>query len=226
MIILHGDDTVKSRSKLNDLIGAAKDKEREIKRFDADVLDLTVLTQVLEGLTLFGKVPLLVIEGIFSLPKSKKKDGLIEFISGYHDRDVVIYESKPLSPTALKVFAKAEVYEHKPAAIIFTFLENLRPGSSGKSLQHLSDLETAGEPAELIFAMLVRQVRLLIRALEPDTLKAAPWQKQRLTAQARAFGERELLKLHDNLYRIDKELKTGKNPLDLSTQLFSLIANL
>ena len=37
---------------------------------------------------------------------------------------MVIYESKPLSPTALKVFAKAEVYEHKPAAIIFTFLEN------------------------------------------------------------------------------------------------------
>lgn len=226
MIIIHGDDTVKSRHQLNDLIAAARYKDQEIKRFDADALDLTSLTQVLEGLTLFGKTPLLVVEDLFSLPKSKKKDSLIEFLSKYQERDLILYEKKPLSATALKPFAKAEVKEHKPAAIIFSFLENLRPGSSGKSLGRLADLETSGEPAELIFAMIVRQVRLLIQALEPATLKAAPWQKQRLTTQARAFGERALLKLHDDLYFIDKQLKTGQNPLDLSTKIFNLVANL
>lgn len=226
MIIIHGDDTVKSRYQLNDLINIAKYKEQEIKRYDADALDLTSLTQVLEGLTLFGKIPLLVIEDLFSLPKSKKKENLIEFLSKYQERDLILYEKKPLSVTVLKPFAKAEVREHKPAAIIFSFLENLRPGSSGKSLGHLADLEQAGEPAELIFAMIVRQVRLLIQALEPATLKAAPWQRERLATQARAFGERALLKLHDDLYFIDKQLKTGKNSLDLSTQLFNLVAGL
>lgn len=226
MIILHGDDTVKSRRNLNDLINAARYKEQEIKHYDADSLDLTLLTQVLEGLTLFGKTPLLIIEGLFSLPKSKKKDNLIEFIGKYTDRDLIIYEGKSLSVTALKLFAKAQVYEHKPAAIIFTFLENLQPGSGSKSLGHLSDLEQAGEPAELVFAMLVRQVRLLIQALESSSLKVAPWQKTRLISQARAFGERGLLKFHGDLYYIDKQLKTGKNTLGLSIQLFNLVASL
>lgn len=226
MIIIHGDDTVSARNHLNDLVARARQKDEDVRRFDAGGLDLTQLTQVLEGLTLFGKEPLLVIDGLFSLTKSKNKEGLLEFLKKYQQRNVVFFEGKAISAATLKAFPEAEVKEHKPAAIIFTFLESLRPGSSQKSLPLLSDLEQAGEPSELIFAMLVRQVRLLIQAQQPHTLKVAPWQKNRLTSQARAFGEDALLNLHEKLYRIDKGIKTGKNPVDLSTQIFNLVASL
>lgn len=226
MIIIHGEDTVAARNHLNDEIEKLKSNASEIKRFEAKGLDLTTLTQSLEGMTLFGQQPVIVIEGLFSLQKSKAKDLLIEFISKYQDRDVILYDDRALTPTMLKPFGKAKAIEHKPAAIIFTFLESLKPNSSINSLKLLTQLEEANQPAELTFAMLVRQVRLLIQALEPATLKAAPWQKTRLTSQARAFGEAGLLKLHAKLYQIDKELKTGKNPLDLATQLFSLVAGL
>ncbi len=226
MIIIHGDDSVAARNQLNDLILAASVKEAEIKRLSAKDANLTSITQILEGLTLFGKAPVLILEGIFSLPKSKNKDLLLDFLAKYTDRDIFLYEDKTLSPTALKPFSKAKVNQHKPAPIIFTFLDSLRPGGPTKSLKLLSDLEVAHQHAELIFAMLIRQVRLLLQALEPASLKAAPWQKARLVSQARLFGERGLLKLHNDLYRIDKQLKTGANPLDLSLQLFNLIANL
>ena len=226
MIIIHGEDIVSARNQLNDLILAASARGSEIKRLSAKDADLTGITQILEGLTLFGQTPVLVIEGLFSLPKSKNKDLLLGFIAKYADRDIFLLEDKALTPTVLKPFSKAKTNEHKPPAIIFSFLESLRPNGATKSLKLLADLEAAHQPPELIFAMLIRQVRLLIQALEPATLKAAPWQKSRLTAQARLFGEGRLLKLHDNLYRIDKELKSGINPLDLSLHLFNLVANL
>lgn len=226
MIIIHGEDIVSARNQLNDLVLAASARGSEIKRLSAKDADLTGITQILEGLTLFGKTPVLVIEGLFSLPKSKNKDLLLGFMAKYADRDIFLLEDKALTPTALKPFSKAKTNEHKPPSIIFSFLESLRPNGATKSLKLLADLEAAHQPPELIFAMLVRQVRLLIQALEPSTLKAAPWQKSRLTTQARLFGEEGLLKLHDDLYRTDKELKTGTNPLDLSLHLFNLVANL
>ncbi len=226
MIIIHGEDIVSARNRLNELIAAAGEKGLGVKRLTAKDLDLTTATQVLEATTLFGETPLIVIEGLFSLVKSKNKDSLLEFISRYQDRDLLLFEDKAIGPSALKPFVKAKPEEYKPAAIIFSFLDSLRPGGAAKSLKLLEDLESARQPAELTFAMLVRQVRLLIQALEPSSLKMAPWQKTRLVSQARIFGEAKLLKLHNDLYHIDKNIKTGANPLDLSLQLMALIANL
>ena len=226
MIIIHGDDTVTARNHLNDELEKAQSSSAGVYRFDARDLDLTKLTQVLEGMTLFGLQPMIIIEGIFSLPKSKNKDNLIEFLTKYQDRQIILYENKALTATVIKPFKKATVSSHKPAAIIFTFLDSLKPGSAPRSLSLFDQLENANQPPELVFAMLVRQVRLLIQALDPSTLKGAPWQKSRLISQASAFGERGLLKLHHDLYHIDKQLKTGVNPLPLSTQLFTLLASL
>lgn len=226
MLIIHGDDIVSARNHLNDELEKAKLSSAGVSRFDARDLDLTKLTQVLEGITLFGLQPMVVIEGLFSLPKSKNKDNILDFLSRYQTRAIVLCENKTLSSASLKLFSKATVKEYKPAAIIFTFLDSLKPGSAPRSLSLLDQLETANQAPELVFAMLVRQVRLLIQALEPNSLKTAPWQKTRLISQSRAFGEEALLGLHEKLYRIDKGIKTGQNPLDLSTQLFNLITSL
>lgn len=226
MIIIHGDDTIKSRNELNNLISTARDTKREVKHLEANVLDSTLLTQVLDGTTLFGETPLVVIDGLFSLPKSKNRDNLVQVISKYTDEDLILYESKLLTPTVLKSFTRAKIKEYKPAALIFSFLEGLRPGSAVKSLQLFSALEETREPAELIFAMLVRQIRLLIQALDPASLKTAPWQKNRLVSQANAFGEDRLLSFHEKLYQIDRKLKTGKNPTNLSLQIFNLLLEL
>lgn len=226
MLIIHGEDIVSARNRLNELIEAAKDRGVGLKRLTAPDLDLTTATQVLTAATLFGETPLIVIEGLFSLTKSKNKDGLLEFISRYQDRDLLLFEDRALSPSALAPFAKAKHEAYKPAAVIFSFLDSLRPGGAAKSLKLLADLESARQPAELIFALLIRQTRLLIQAQEPSRLKMAPWQKSKLISQAHAFGEEKLLKLHADLYHLDKNVKTGANPLDLSLQLMSLIASL
>ena len=147
MIIIHGEDTVSARNRLNELIGLAQEKGLGLKRLTAKDLDLTIATQVLEAATLFGETPLIIIEGLFSLTKSKNKDNLLEFISRYQDRDLLLFEDKALSPTALAPFAKAKPEEYKPAAIIFAFLDSLRPGGADKSLKLLESLESARQPA-------------------------------------------------------------------------------
>ncbi len=226
MIIIHGDDTVTARNHFNDELEKAKSSSTGVSRFDARNLDLTKLTQVLEGMTLFGQQPMIIVEGLFSLQKSKNKDLLIESLSKYQDRQIILFENKALTAAALKQFKKANISGYKPAAIIFTFLDSLKPGSASRSLRLFDQLENANQPPELVFAMLIRQVRLLIQALEPNSLKGAPWQKSRLISQARAFGDERLLELHHDLYHLDKQLKTGVNSLPLSTQLFTLIASL
>src|SRR3989338_6700484 len=149
MIIIHGEDTVSARNRLNDLIETAQAKGLGLKRLTAKDLVLTTATQVLEAATLFGETPLIVIEGLFSLTKSKNKDNLISFISGYQNREIILFEDKTVSPTTLKPFPKAKAHENKPAAIIFTFLDSLRPGAAAKSLKLLGDLESAANPLDL-----------------------------------------------------------------------------
>lgn len=226
MIIIHGEDIVSARNHLNEQLESARANERTIKWLNAKDLDLTTATQILEAATLFGDTPFIIIEGLFSLTKSKNKDGLLEFFSRYQDRDLLLFEGKTVTPAVLKTFSKAKVREHKPAALIFSLLDGLKPGGAAKSLKLLEELESSRQPAELIFAMLIRQVRFLLQALTPASLKAAPWQRNKLVSQARVFGGERLLKLHNDLYHLDKDHKTGVNPLDLSLKLTDLITNL
>ncbi|MBI1872168.1 hypothetical protein HYS10_01985 [Candidatus Collierbacteria bacterium] len=225
MIILHGDDYVSSRNQLNELADEARQKNQVVNRLEAADLELGQLTQLIESRSFFGEDNLIIIFGLLSQVKSKKKDKIIEYLKKNQEASLILYESKEVTQTNLKVFPKAKVIHYKPAPVIFDFLDNIKPGNPrivGK-YQELLDLKT--EP-EFIFAMLVRQVRLLIQATEPTNLKTAPWIKNKLIAQARSFGLDRLLKLHEKLYQIDKNIKTGKNPVNLSLQIFNLLLNL
>ncbi len=226
MIIIHGDDYVASRNYLNGLIEEAQKNNQAINRLEADKLELAEVVQIIESVGFFGVNYLLVIYGFFSAPKSNKRDRFLDYFKEHQDANLVLYESKDINATSLKSFAQATISHHKPAPLIFSFLDSLKPGSGPNAITQFKRVLDQKTPTELIFAMLVRQIRLLIQAGEPTTLKMAPWMKNKLVSQSRAFGEEKLLKLHDQLYQIDKNIKTGKNPTGLELQLFDLFLSL
>lgn len=226
MIIIHGDDNRRSYEQLTELMESYKERGFTILSHQASELDTTGLEQKLIPADLFGQQNLLVINGLFSGPKTKNKDSLKNSLKFHQDKQIIIYESKEVTANSLKPFtqAKKEVYKIPPA--IFDFLESVVPGSSN-SLDLFTLLLNEGTGPEFVFAMLVRQIRLLILAKsDPIEVKIHPFAKRKLFIQVQKFGINQLLDLHHRLYRIDRQLKLGLSPLSLEQQLIGFLSSL
>ena len=90
MIILHGDNTVSSRNELAKLLSQAKEHDTEIVRIDAKSLTRATLESSLGEQDLFGTPKLIVIETLHSLPKSKKKNELVELVAADTPHQVIL----------------------------------------------------------------------------------------------------------------------------------------
>lgn len=224
MTIIHGEDTANSRQFLNTQIDSFKKQGLDIVRLEASSLDVPTLEQNLNSSSLFGADKAVIIFGFFKLTASKNRDKLKQILVKNQDKLIIFYEEKAVNANSLKVFDKAMIRLFKPNPIIFKFLESITPNNQKQIITLLKQLEDSGEASELIFAMLVRQIRMLLVAIDaPEELKTAPWQKQRLISQAKSLGFEKIISLHTKLYEIDKSVKTGKTSLELKQQLFNLL---
>ncbi len=222
MIILHGNDITLSRNYLHNLIQKAKSNNQDIIKFEAGKIDLTDLKQALSSNSLFGRNNLLIIiYSLFSLPQSNLKNNLLLFLQQKQNSPIILWENKQISPAKLKIFPQAQTQLFKINPLIFKFLEQLGSINQSQNLKNLLKHDSAA----FIFAMLTRQIRLLIQAKSnPSSLKLAPWQINRLKTQSNYFTLEKLLQIHEKLYLIDKNLKTGKLKLDLSYYLDNLFS--
>lgn len=225
MIIIHGDNEVLSRFELTRIKQSFKGGEVVV--FYGDKINLTDIIQSLESQSLFADSRLVVIEGIFS-GKSKKTD-IIDYLSMQSDNpQIIIFEKKKIDKRILAHFPKAVVKEYRTETVIFKFLDSLGMGSKRTSATLLKNL-LAGEPAEIVLSMIVRQFRLLflIRsgALEQD-LGMAPWQFKRLSYQANRFKTENLARGLERLLNIDFMQKSGKSIYDLSFAIEIFVLNL
>ena len=78
----------------------------------------------------------------------------------------------------------------------------------------------------MCFAMLARQIRLLLSVKDGVVPKLAPFAVAKLQKQARAFTLDQLLRTHTTLVDIDRQQKTSTTQLSLHAQLDLLMAEL
>jgi len=223
--ILHGDNQVASRQKLNELIKAQKSAGvEEIIRLDGAKIDQNQLVQEVAPTSLFGSNRLIIVEGLFSRPKSQQKKALLESLHRSLDNlpSLIVWEPKALTKTVLKNFTSVQIKEFKLTQTLFTFLDSLYPGNASESYR-LLEKTRLHEADELIFFMLVRQIRLLIQ-VKDKVAKLPPWQIQKLNRQANLFPFEKLIEVHHQLLEIDRSIKTGKTQLPLSAHLDLLLA--
>jgi hypothetical protein len=239
LTIIHGSDTTQSRKYFSD----EKNKTKDAILLDADQVNLTDLTQIFDGGGLFGETKYLFIEQLFT--KRKKSADFKELLSFLEkhasEHTIIIWEGKELDRSSLNVWKKATVKDFKLAQTLFQFLDGLKPQNTTVLINLFHKTIATTEP-EMVFFMLVRQIRLLLAlsstpsrwdSLTPSTgkhmsdlnsdvtnpieelVRIAPWQKSKLENQAKLFKLTHLLKLYDKLFQIELGQKTGTLPFPL-----------
>jgi len=224
IFIIHGENLISSRAELTRRLTAAEANGFSVKRLDGKHLDSVTLEASLGTQDLFTPRVLVVIEDLFSLPKSKKKDELIALI---HTAtvDVLLWEKKTLTVTQLKPFDGATVLSFKTSSAVFGWLDMLRPGDLPRILRAFEKAADQ-DGAEMCFAMLCRQVRLLLQVKDGGQLKLAPFMIGKFQRQASYFSMEQLLKMHKQLLAIDESIKTSSSLLGLREQLVKLMIDL
>lgn len=225
--ILHGDDIAASRNYYKTL------QKKDDLIFDGDRITLDDIKNVVQSTTLFNDTKTISIENFFSKRKpSKEMETIIEYvkISG-KDHDVIFWESKPLTKKTLSAFPNATIKVYTFPQSLFAFLEALQPENTKTLLQLYHQTLTHTE-AEMILAMLTRQVRLLLAISEDaanpieEMKRLAPWQKSKLLSQSRQFSLQKLQNLHSQLYALDVQSKTGGLSLPLSQSIDFFLASI
>ncbi len=227
LTVIHGDNQVASRQKLSELIAAAKRQNHDVVSLEAEKLDRAKLESTLLSDSLFGGSKILVLEGLHSLPKSKKKDELIDLISSA-SIDIILWEKKSLTKTDFKKLpSTVTTFEFKITVKLWNFLDQLSPSQTSKKTQIKLFREcVTSDGAEFIFAMIARQIRLLIQVKEKQTAKINPYTLSKLNKQAQAFSLEKLLEIHKKLYEIDAKQKQSKDLLSLDAELDLLLFNM
>lgn len=231
LLVLHGDNTVESRQNLFERRQTAKEKGQEILVLDGRNLDLTAFIQALESQSLFSREKLVIVEDLFA---ENSRGPLAAAVMNHLTKnpplvELVLWERKLLTPAVLKQLKnlpKISLKTFKHPAIIFTFLESLKPQNVTATLALLQQTLALSQP-EVIFFMLVRHFRLLL-ALKLDAniaeiKRLMTWQSGKLKKQAALFEKDQLLKIYKELLIIDYQSKSGRLNLDLTKTLESFI---
>lgn len=219
-VILHGDNQVASREKLNLLINDGKLAGKGLIYLDnpskKELLDAT------SAQSLFGDENIIVIENFLT----GNKDA-VGILSQIQDVPLIIWEKKGLTPSVVKKLSgKFSVLEFKLPTVLFALLDSIYPKNAKKILEFLNVLKQETEP-EFIFIMISGRVRQLLWAkLELDTLTVAPWQRNKLTQQARRFTNEQLLMLHSKLLETDRSQKLSQLPENLTASLELLLTSI
>lgn len=225
IIILHGDNPVKTRQKLQDYISKAKNNHIQIYRLEPSELKVNILEEKLGSTSLFNEKKLLVLENLFSLKAKKELAKLIDLI-GQSQENIILIENKKIRITTLKKIKDAKIEEFKLSSALFSFLDLLNPKLDKAKLIAKLHEAIISDGDWLVFSMLAWKIRLLIQAKEGNFAKMAPFMKSKLISQAKNFTLEQLIKFHHQLFLTDYEFKKSKNFCDLSTQLDILLFQL
>ena len=227
MMILHGENNLLSRQKLNQEIDNFKLKTQgEILRYDGQNINLIDLKQSLESPSLLGDNYLIVLENLFSGRTSKEKQKILDYLKKSLPKNLIIWEGKKIDGRILTSF-KGQNLRFDLDPVIFLFLDSLTPGNAKNSLSLLHQCLTQDSP-EIIFFMLQRQIKYLIIAADlgqKGLTMMDSWRAQKLSQQAKKFTLVRLMKIYRQLLKIEAEQKTGRTPFNLASQLDLLIAS-
>lgn len=228
LIIIHGDDTTKSRNYFIEL----KLKYPDAQSLEGSDINLTSLTQILEGGSFFSEEKNIFIENFFTKKKTSSDYKLIiEYLKSAPDfAKIVLWEGKELEKSILTSFKDTNIKVFKHPTVLFAFLDSIKPNNEKRLLQLFNDaLKTMDE--EAVFYMLVRHFRMLLALSSKEQVntgtqyviselkRLSPWQKTKLERQSSLFSIQQLTIFYRKLFEIESALKTGNLTSSLRTSI-------
>lgn len=220
--ILHGDDRVASRKRLNEIILEAKSRGWDVTHLDGSTISRGELLTSARSQGLLASNHLVVIENLLS-SNSKAAGALGELgnVSPF-----VIWEKGKIDGRKLRKLQETfKVELFKIPQTVFTFLDSLAPGNARASLRLLHRV-SAEERERLLYLAGFRIRQLILAKEDPKALTLPGWQKGKLASQAKRWDAVKLRRLHSQLLELDRQNKRSQLPENLSASLDLLVASL
>lgn len=220
--IFHGELVEESRKEL--VAFKQRFQNDEIVVLEGKKVTMTDLLQAMQSHSLLSSMRVVVVENYLSRFSARKKEDLIAIENVVKaipdDAQVLFWDDKELGKTILNLFPpKTDRALFKPKRIIFQLVESLAPLPT-KTFVELFTQCTHSEGIELTYAMILRQIRLLLLVKSGQAItEIAPWQKSRLAKQAAAFTLSQLLHFYSQFLLIEERVKTGKSALTFEEEL-------
>lgn len=226
LTLIHGGDTASSRRYFSE----QKELNPDAEVLDGEKVTLTDLSQLLEGGGLFVETKAVFIEQLFNRRKKKEEfANLVAYLEkNSKTNNIFLWEGKELDKGALMVFKTAMQKPFKLPQTLFLFLDTIQPGNGKQLIQLFHQTIESAEP-ELVFFMLVKQVRLMLAVTEQtdnpidEVKRMHPWQKTKIQRQAASFSPDQLRKLYNDLFAIETGQKTGQLPNTILTSIDFLL---
>lgn len=215
IIVVHGDNEIASRKRLNTLLTQAKERGLDIRNISQDSKTPLVEAASIQGL--FGESVLVVenpgkyskkeIQGLFRTQKTTQEN-ILFFQSGFLTKGFLGFLPE-----------ESVVEEFKLPKVIYKFLDSFYPSNVHNSLT-LLHLAAKNEPEELILHLLSRHLRdLYLLKIDPKSLDYPEWRILKLANQGRRFSPQKIASLINKLAEIDVSAKTSKESLISSLDL-------
>jgi DNA polymerase III delta subunit len=203
IIILHGDDSLKSYERLTKFTKEAKNRGWEVTDYNLD----SIANQ-----SLFGTERFYILKDYKLLTK---KD-ILNILQ--YDGNLIIYNEGNIPALFLKTLPKdIKIEKFELPRFVFKFADSFYPTNANACLKLLHELST-NEPIELTFFWLTRHVRDLywVRQGKPNY---PDWRLSKLKSQSNKFTDKLLKEIIADLSKIDVKVKTSKANLKDSLDL-------
>lgn len=209
IVVLHGDDTLKSYTRLEKFVEVAKERSWEVSYIDESNQNIE---EILSGASLFGNERFFILKDVKKLLKKDfewfKKN--LADLAG----TLIIYSDKTLNASTIKSFPKdSKIEEFKLPVLLWNFLDGLTPGNSTREVQLFHRIMEK-EPIEFVFSLISRHFKDLYWVKSDAGSTGFPfWKMNKLKSQASKFTIIKLQKLIELMAHIDFEVKTSKADL-------------
>jgi len=225
--LLHGEDQFQSRQNLYRILEKIKTDDTRLLKLSFPKIDPDQVDNFINTSSLFESKKTIFFQNLFSLP-TKKLDSVINLINQNQALDILIWESKTITPGKLKKLKNPKNLHFTVPKTIFKFLDSLKPQNNRYAVNLFrSTLKT--EPPELINYFLKEHLRLLIMAREKNFSKInkfPSWRQSKLINQAKFFTPQALKNLYNQLVNIEYKQKTGKLDSSLGFHLTLFVISL
>lgn len=208
IIVLHGENTIKSFERLSKFVDSAKERGWEIIRIGSSNINLS---EILRTQGLFNDDKLFVVENIRNLSKKdfdylKKSD---------ENLTVVCYSDKELTKTQIASFPKTTKFEaFLIPKKIWKFLDSIYPKNAKTCVALFNDVCKNEAPAEMLLALIARQLRDVYLLKSGCGANIPSWKSQKLSYQVKKFPDSDsILDMLLGLTEIDITVKTSDSNL-------------
>lgn len=222
IVIIHGDDTVASRKKLEEY-SKNTDITFDHKSSVDDIID------AVSSQSLFDAKKTVIVEQFAPLAKDKSFLAFLQTVEKKPDISLIFWEDEKAPITFLKKFPSSTNFLFELPKLFFAFLDGAYPGNGVQESKLLKKMPPNFSDVQIFYA-LVKRVRLLLMLKSDgkkfdELLKMSPWQERKLVEQARRWKSSQLISFYSQLFEVEKSLKTSSLPLSLINHIDILLIN-